>query len=953
MRPTKIEMKGFSAFREHTEIDLADVDLMALVGPTGSGKSTVIDAITFALYGSVARYEDNRAVAPIINQMSTEARVSLTFELNGDEYKAARVVRRTKTGASTKEARLERGDEILAADARSMSKEVEELLGLNMDQFNRTVVLPQGRFADFLHDDPSKRQATLRQLLGFDVYERVGKAARSKARETEVQTDLLRDELNDAAQLLTGERRVELATALAAVTTVKRDYDVARISVDELSDKRHAHQGESDQAEAQLRALAGVRSPDGIAELDAQLVAARERERETNETLKSARETRLSAKHTADAGPDRAQIQLQLKSHASHAILTSEVGTLNERLSELEVATKSATELATGIRNEQETLDGKSSAARSIAEDLQTTLQEVASVAQLDAWLDLHAVWVENQKLAQAAAVASEAAEAPITPAQAAVDESESVLRDLEASLESIRDRIGIVAHASMLAAGEECPLCLQEVHTIPDHHVDDELTEASALHESAAAALQKGRSALEQSRNDLNVAQATHQSAESAATSSENATNAVAPVAELEAQRIESERLAAESRRANEEARTAADASASHRASDESRQMIEREQKLTNELSGIQGELASTTQRLNALADELSEAPSQTDCEGLAAEAAQLAKGFKVAEEAEKLATNQHEAAVVVRSETDLHLADAQRQLATARDAVAALGPPPVDGSSIAADWAELAQWVDEQKEMAAFNGESARSKRDRIDGEISDITDGLQSGLLSVIGEDASEVEFSKAGEVLAARESSAEAALATFDSELEKLGDLKERIATLDEQQAVAKKLGDLLRSDGFEGWLMQSALEQLAARATTRLFEMSGSQYSLVLKDRSFSVRDHSNADELRSARTLSGGETFLASLSLALALAESTAELAPEGAPQIESIFLDEGFGTLDPHTLDIVASTIEELGATGRMVGIVTHIRELADRMPVRLEVTKTSGSASVERVEV
>ncbi len=68
---------------------------------------------------------------------------------------------------------------------------------------------------------------------------------------------------------------------------------------------------------------------------------------------------------------------------------------------------------------------------------------------------------------------------------------------------------------------------------------------------------------------------------------------------------------------------------------------------------------------------------------------------------------------------------------------------------------------------------------------------------------------------------------------------------------------------------------------------------------------------------------------------------------------MESIFLDEGFGTLDPDTLDVVATAIEELGASGRMVGLVTHIRELADRMPVRLEVAKTSGAATVERVEV
>ena len=133
---------------------------------------------------------------------------------------------------------------------------------------------------------------------------------------------------------------------------------------------------------------------------------------------------------------------------------------------------------------------------------------------------------------------------------------------------------------------------------------------------------------------------------------------------------------------------------------------------------------------------------------------------------------------------------------------------------------------------------------------------------------------------------------------------------------------------------------------------RLMELSGGQYSLVLDDRTFAVRDHANADELRSVRTLSGGETFLASLSLALAPVGGDRRAGPEGAPQIESIFLDEGFGTLDADTLDTVAAAIEELGATGRMVGIVTHIRELADRMPVRLEVTKVGGSSTVARVE-
>ncbi|MXW68493.1 MAG: SMC family ATPase, partial [Acidimicrobiia bacterium] len=107
MRPLKLSMKGFGAFREQTDIDLTDIDLVALVGATGSGKSTIIDAITFALYGTVARYENNRLVAPVINQTSTEAQVALEFELDHQTYTAVRVVRRTgDSRATTREARL-------------------------------------------------------------------------------------------------------------------------------------------------------------------------------------------------------------------------------------------------------------------------------------------------------------------------------------------------------------------------------------------------------------------------------------------------------------------------------------------------------------------------------------------------------------------------------------------------------------------------------------------------------------------------------------------------------------------------------------------------------------------------------------------------------------------------------------------------------------------------------
>ena len=132
----------------------------------------------------------------------------------------------------------------------------------------------------------------------------------------------------------------------------------------------------------------------------------------------------------------------------------------------------------------------------------------------------------------------------------------------------------------------------------------------------------------------------------------------------------------------------------------------------------------------------------------------------------------------------------------------------------------------------------------------------------------------------------------------------------------------------------------------------LFKLSSDTYSLDLdSSNNFVVVDHRNADELRPVKTLSGGETFLASLSLALSLSEHLANLAVGGAARLEALFLDEGFGTLDVDTLDVVITAIEELGSRGRMVGVVTHVKELAERIPVCYEVTKQGNRSSIERV--
>jgi DNA repair protein SbcC/Rad50 len=953
VRPLTIEMKGFSAFRESTTVDLTDVELFALVGPTGSGKSTIIDAITFALFGSIARYEDNRAVAPAVNQTSNEARVALRFELNDQQYLAVRVVRRTATGATTREARLQRGTDVLAADARSMNTAVEALLGLDMDQFNRTVVLPQGRFADFLHDDPGKRQATLRQLLGLDVYSRIGQAARQLAKRHQDQADVLCTDLDADAAQLTDEHHAELSQRIRAIASARAVLEAASATIDAVGVDRAKATTIALRAEQRLGLLQHVRAPDHIDALDTAIVASTTREQSTAALLATARTGRQIARQAVVAGPDRVVVNALLQRHDDLVTLRNAVVDCDIRVDTLSAELGTARARADAVRIAQQQLDNAADVARALAEATLERAADCPSVGQIDIWLGLHATHDDNvvrhQQAIAAAAEATERAGA----ARQATDSATLAANEVEATVAALREDAGMAAHSTRLAVGEPCPLCLQKVRHLPEHHGDRALHDAEDRLREAVATLKGRRAQLDELADAANKADAVRQSATRDVERSSSSLRGVACIQDLATQRGDAERLADDLAAAAAAAQRAGLAASQYRDGPEYRNALAGEAELISQLAGVHGEQAGATRRLAALDADLQQQPSRDECLRLDEEACRLADAAETSEASEQRCEHDHARAAADLEQAQAQLTEARLDLARVRDQVAQLGAPPAGGASLASDWATLVAWARNTEGELIEGRDASNAEVRRCDEAIATETAAALEQIEGLLGEALTDRPFGKLGELIAGRESSALAAVEAFEQARAKHAALRQRVGDLREQEQVAKKLGHLLRSDGFEGWLMQSALEQLASQATDRLFELSGGQYSLVLQDRAFAVRDHNNADEVRGARTLSGGETFLASLSLALALSAATAELAPDGAPQIESIFLDEGFGTLDPQTLDTVASAIEELGASGRMVGIVTHIRELADRMPVRLEVTKSGGSSRVERVEV
>ncbi len=283
-------------------------------------------------------------------------------------------------------------------------------------------------------------------------------------------------------------------------------------------------------------------------------------------------------------------------------------------------------------------------------------------------------------------------------------------------------------------------------------------------------------------------------------------------------------------------------------------------------------------------------------------------------------------------------------------RDEVGRFGPPPADRDDLAGSWAALADWAagqirDRRERRAAADAEVAAAHQNTV--RAYDAVAALFTDADETAPKSRDDSDLIRSAAVSAER---AEAAWRRLVERRAQMLEFTEQRAGLVRDHRVAKSLAGHLRANNFERWLLEEALDLLVDGGSRILRELTAGQYDLMHDKGEFFVVDHHDADLRRGVRTLSGGETFQASLALALALSEQLAGMSTTAA-SLESIVLDEGFGTLDAATLDVVAATLENLAARGdRMVGVVTHVGSLAERVPVRFEVHKDARTAYVER---
>ena len=937
MRPHRLRLTAFGAFAGTEQVVFDDLEgLFLLHGETGAGKTTLLDAIAFALYGRVpgergsARRLRSDHAAP-----GTATEVELEVTIGGRRLRITRrpeQARRKKSGtgtttepASVRLAELAPGGTWESKSTRigEADAEIENLMGMSAAQFFQVVLLPQGEFARFLRADARDKEALLRKLFGTDRFRRAEDwlADRRRAADKDV------DEAGDVVRHL----MTRLAQA-AGVAVPDSEPDPGPAEPDPRPDgaarpwqAAWAAQlaGRADAGRVAAARLAAARK----SELDLALAA------ETAARRLAERQGRRQAALT-----ERAELRVS-------APLLAELGTDPETLSAAARQQQARVGQLTGLRaiaRDADAEDKTAAAARDRAAGLAGDLSDAAAGAgrrqcdRLQAQRDRRAASEAAAALpaAQAAAGTARAVaadwavlvaetarrgllrEAHLTARERTVEAQAEAQRVREARIDGMRAEL-----AAQMTDGSPCPVCGSVDH--PDPVDSTSFPPVSRAEEDAA-----------------------YQAASAAAGDAEEAGQQVAA-----ADAVLTE---VRQRLASAWSRPSAVGPASADLSDLTDPGAPRELTVPADLTD-----------LTAPADRTGPAALTATAEAAAKHAARLeAEEQRTAAEAARLTGLQHEL-----DQLDQAIADDQARLSELTEKrQAALAEATAAEGRAAARRAEVAAQLGGGDLEAAI---SAAAGLAGMLGRAAEVAARLADPDLAVDLDPPAPVEAA-----IETAESARDAHAAAVEAHgqarhrAEELARLKPELgaalAALSPRQdwaAQVHHLAGLANGTGsanqykmtLSSFVLAARLEEVAAAASERLLTMTSGRYSLVHSD---ARKGNAKAGLAllacdawtgidRDTATLSGGETFLASLALALGLADVvTAESA--GTP-MEALFVDEGFGTLDEDTLDEVMNVLDGLRAGGRIVGIVSHVSELRQRIPARIHVRKSRTGSHVE----
>jgi len=1008
----RLTLAGFGPFKDEQVVDFEafdDAGLFLITGRTGAGKSSILDAVCYALYDSVPRYESSQhKLRSDYCEPTDPTFVELEFSVGTERYRVRRTPSYEKpklrgegftTAAATAQlARRVGGDwEGMSARAGDVGRDLDEIVGLSKNQFLQVILLAQNRFQQFLRANNDERQAVLRTLFSSQRFEQIEKALdeRRKALEGDlVESDrALAEHAARAARLLapgtvgtdtvgtdaggtdtdgteTGGPVAAIAAAhtsaawfdesLAALVALHREAETAAATADlAFAAADMEHRAVLDTVTLQKRRITAAET---IAALDAHdpvITAARAE-------LDAARRAApvwplITAAAAASAALDAARAA-EAAARADWAPYDDGSGSgdgdgsgqaeraLAARIDELSSALGALAE----VLDDERRLPGIEACILTLSADIAAVEETLSATAErgdaLPAQIDALAALVTDASVRAARAPDATETVARLTAAKraaGAVVHAETALELAEAaekaassaniaaalSLDALLES-RLTGHAAELAAvlvdGHPCAVCGSVSHPSPargtaEPVTADDITAARAVLADCLAAMDAAHG---------RVLAATGELADARARALGRS------LAELDD----------ELQTAREQLRSAEDAA------DELSSLNTQRESLRAAQNAVGERLATLRARREETATALGEQIGLRESIGTRVDA-QRGDSATVTERAERLSAE----LLAVRALHDARVGTAGRL--EAHDlAGGALARQLAEESFADADEAGNARRT--ATEVAALETTIRRHDESRATAAAT-----LDEPGVSLVSDEPIDVEPSR----LALAE-----ALAHRDDTRDAARDLSERASRLQSIVAEAardrrstetkraefdqlRQLAGVVRGDEpntkrmrLETYVLAAQLEEIVAAANGRLGTMTGGRYALEHDDGlqyrntksglGLAIRDEYTGRS-RATNSLSGGETFLASLALALGLAEVVTNQA--GGITLDTLFIDEGFGSLDAETLDIAMSTLDGLRSGGRTIGLISHVEAMKEQITAKLRITVTPHGAS------
>ncbi len=1009
MRPLELYLEGFTSFRGEQRLDFSELDLFAITGATGAGKSSLLDAMTYALYGTTTR--TGKQVSELVSQGSKNLKVQLRFKVAEREYRVTRKWRYRPSTPVTEvllEGWQDNTWETLSSSSAALQKTIEQIVGMDFDTFTRVILLPQGEFDEFLKGDKAKRREILRQLAGFEIFERMRSEASELSRVLAKEVEALERQRNDL-QAPSLEEVEEKRSSLAAIEAelpllneaVLKAQEALKaeevlfsqlIRLRELQEKLGALNGKSAEIAALEARLMRSRSASQLQGDWARVTAARQlHATASRDAAEAEKGFNLAQQQLEKEGAKFEQVRARQEAIApqfkarEEALATAKVYAQQHEQIAREVERLQAISQQKAAERDRAVRDFDAATAKVTAaeKNLQAVSQALSQhkpggerLAVLNEIAPLLVEWKlistqlkKNSDALQltaaqlktstqnrhAIAAKLEAAEVALKTARAALELAE--LKNAEAA----RSEHAAALRAS-LKSGDTCPVCggihpesdrlpplppsaLVEIAPLRDREVSaasecaaisTELTKAEAALEALRSKELDCRQEFENTQNRLGalIAQVGKISG-----------NPKPNGEELERERQALARSDSQYQKAlTEQKEAAADLEKAQQALDFAKQTRDRarEQHLDAIASLERQQLQ--LQEISAKLHELTGGKSYAKLsQALEEEKQALVKELQAAEKSYQQAREQAIQAEERYKQAGTAVIDAaekKEQLnASWSRALEAADFTEETFLTAAATAAEQAAWQEEIGEYA-----QAKVRLETLVKEIGDFIqerttderaialrrETLQSAKMNCDRANQTKTDLS--------------AWLQVAEQKLQQAEDLAEREGELKASQETYHTLAQNLKTNEFQAYLLEHLETELVERATLLLRELTDSRYALCAEDGDYWVEDNWNGGEKRRVRTLSGGETFATSLSMALALSEKLSMGAHLG-----SLFLDEGFGTLDAETLESVTQILEALRQRSRMIGVITHVRSLGERLPAQVKVYKSPAGSRLE----